>query len=75
VLVPVANARATTATGIGGAVREADSRALSTVPGAGDLLCAVANVLTGLNLNALGTGLVNVVTQLLNNLVGALAGV
>ena len=51
---------------------------ITAVPGAGNLLgnllCAVANLLNGLNLNLLGTALTNVLTQLLNNLVGALAG-
>jgi hypothetical protein len=51
---------------------------ITAVPGAGNLLgnllCAVANLLNGLNLNLLGTALTNVLTQLLNNLLGALAG-
>ena len=122
VLVPVANAATTAATGIGGSIEgRSSSRELSTnaaspqaiaggcqilnlvlgpldlnllglavhlnqvvldiaaVPGAGNLLgnllCAVANLLNGLNLNLLGTALTNVLTQLLNNLVGALAGI
>jgi hypothetical protein len=51
---------------------------ITAVPGAGNLLgnllCAVANLLNGLNLNLLGTAVVNVLTQLLNNVVAALAG-
>ena len=51
---------------------------ITAVPGAGNLLgnllCAVANLLNGLNLNLLGGALLNTLTQLLNNLVGALAG-
>ena len=51
---------------------------ITAVPGAGNLLgnllCAVANLLNGLNLNLLGTALTNVLTQLLNNLAAALAG-
>lgn len=51
---------------------------ITAVPGAGNLLgnllCAVANLLNGLNINLLGGALLNVLTTLLNNLVGALAG-
>jgi hypothetical protein len=51
---------------------------ITAVPGAGNLLgnllCAVANLLNGLNLNLLGSALLNVLTTLLNNLLGALAG-
>jgi len=51
---------------------------ITAVPGAGNLLgnllCAVANLLNGLNLNLLGGALLNVLTTLLNNLLAALAG-
>ena len=51
---------------------------ITAVPGAGNLLgnllCAVANLLNGLNLNLLGGAVLNVLTQLLNNLAAALAG-
>jgi hypothetical protein len=51
---------------------------ITAVPGAGNLLgnlpCAVANLLNGVNVNLLGGALVNTLTTLLNNLVGALAG-
>lgn len=51
---------------------------ITAVPGAGNLLgnllCAVANLLNGLNINLLGTALTNVLTQLLNNILAALAG-
>jgi hypothetical protein len=51
---------------------------ITAVPGAGNLLgnllCAVANLLNGLNVNVLGTALTNVLTQLLNNILAALAG-
>lgn len=51
---------------------------ITAVPGAGNLLgnllCAVANLLNGLNLNLLGGALLNVLTTLLNNLVAALGG-
>lgn len=39
-----------------------------------NLLCAVANLLNGLSINLLGTALTNVLTQLLNNILAALAG-
>jgi hypothetical protein len=51
---------------------------ITAVPGAGNLLgnllCAVANLLNGLNLNLLGGAVLNVLTTLLNNLTAALAG-
>ena len=51
---------------------------ITAVPGAGNLLgnllCAVANLLNGLSINLLGTALTNVLTQLLNNILAALAG-
>jgi len=50
---------------------------ITAVPGAGNLLgnllCAVANLLNGLNVN-LGAALTNAITQLLNNIIAALAG-
>jgi len=51
---------------------------ITAVPGAGNLLgnllCAVANLLNGLSIDLLGTALTNVLTQLLNNILAALAG-
>ena len=50
---------------------------ITAVPGAGNLLgnllCAVANLLNGLNLNLLGGALLNALTTLLNNLLAAIA--
>jgi hypothetical protein len=114
VLIPVQNAAAAGATGIGGPTSNLSSSApsaaavvscnilhldlgpldlnllglavhlnevvldITAVPGAGNLLgnllCAVANLLNGVNVNLLGGALVNTLTTLLNNLVGALAG-
>ena len=52
---------------------------ITAVPGAGNLLgnllCAVANLLNpGFSLNQLGGAILNALTQLLNNLIAALAG-
>jgi hypothetical protein len=51
---------------------------ITAVPGAGNLLgnllCAVANLLNGSGLSLLGGALLNSLTQLLNNILAALAG-
>src|SRR5689334_16553275 len=51
---------------------------ITAVPGAGNLLgnllCAVANLLNGTGGGLLGTALTNAITTLLNNILGALAG-